>query len=147
MEHGTILKKYMEQNSPPNVYLQIDLSLDHPDNRVEYELWYGSILDLTPTAISQIGEYQKPFTRDALFTPRILTFSCESCPEMIKSKDCVSDGRYCAYLPVEHVDDRHYEHAFFHEYQEGKNVMSEELIGSTTGRDLLIEGLIERCLF
>ena len=43
---GEKLKKYIQSDSLP-VFLKVDLSLNRPDNRVEYELWYSSIFDLT----------------------------------------------------------------------------------------------------
>jgi len=36
----------MKQEGAASVYIQVDLGLVRPDNRVEYELWYASILDL-----------------------------------------------------------------------------------------------------
>ena len=33
------------------------------------------------------------------FMPRIATFSCEDCPEEIKERDCVSNGKYCPFKP------------------------------------------------
>jgi hypothetical protein len=74
----------MSKKDSKSVYIKVDLSLANPDNRVEYELWYSSILDITPQNISMLGEYQKPFGKDALFTPRIFTFACENCPEFIR---------------------------------------------------------------
>ena len=44
-----IIKKLTSNVSP--VKIKIDLSLMAPDNRVEYELWYSSILDITPSQI------------------------------------------------------------------------------------------------
>lgn len=102
------------------------MSLTAPDNRVEYELWYSSILDLSPSQMKELGQYQKPFGSSTLFTPRILTFACELCPKEIKERDCVSDGKYCPYKPRHHpgVD-----------------------YDSFTNLDLLFESLRERCLY
>ena len=44
---GTKLKNFIDNTNPPPIYLKVDMSLANPDNRVEYELWYSSILDLT----------------------------------------------------------------------------------------------------
>jgi len=41
------IKNYMNSDGAKSVYLKVDLGLNNPDNRVEYELWYGSILDLS----------------------------------------------------------------------------------------------------
>ena len=40
-----------------DILLKVDLSLANPDNRVEYELWYSSILDMSVEAVAQLGEY------------------------------------------------------------------------------------------
>lgn len=92
---GNTLRKYLSASDAKAVYLRIDLGLANPDNRVEYELWYSSILDLNVEAIKELGEYQKPFGKDALFTPRIVTFSCELCPKEVREANCISDGKYC----------------------------------------------------
>ena len=74
----------MNQTGSHSIYLKVDLGLKNPDNRVEYELWYSSILDMTKQSISQLGEYQKPFGNHTLFTPRIITFECDGCPKYIR---------------------------------------------------------------
>ena len=33
-------------SSPAGVYVKAELEIIHPDNRVEYELWYSTILDI-----------------------------------------------------------------------------------------------------
>ena len=38
-------QNHAQSNREP-IYLKINLDLTKPDNRVEYELWYSSILDL-----------------------------------------------------------------------------------------------------
>jgi hypothetical protein len=113
-EDGSIFKKYLDNKDPLPIYLKVDMSLANPDNRVEYELWYSSILDLTPDSIRQLGEYQKPFGQDALFTPRILTFNCENCPKSVREANCVSDGKYCPYRPKSHKDETDFSKSFFH---------------------------------
>jgi hypothetical protein len=65
----------------------------------------------------------------ALFTPRIATFACPSCPEDFMQKNCVSHGAYCAFTPK-----------FFDEYN------LEESGFEMTGREVLIQGLREKCL-
>ena len=42
---GSILKDTLNMTDT-HVYLKIELSIKHPDDRVEYELWYSSIFDL-----------------------------------------------------------------------------------------------------
>jgi hypothetical protein len=90
--------RFSKYNRYP-VFIKIDLSLSRPDNRVEYELWYSSILDLSKDQLVDLGKYQKPFGNHTLFTPRILTFSCPTCPQAIKEANCFSEGKYCPYQP------------------------------------------------
>jgi hypothetical protein len=82
-----------------NVYIKAELEIVHPDNRVEYELWYSSIMDLDYNRIYDIGLYQKALSYNALFTPRILTYECTYCSNDVKRKSCFSDGKYCPYFP------------------------------------------------
>lgn len=39
------------------------------------------------------------FEADALFTPRVLTYSCTNCDDEMKKDNCFSNGEYCAYQP------------------------------------------------
>jgi hypothetical protein len=71
----------------------------NPDNRVEYDLWYSSILDMSYEQLNDIGLYQETLNNHTLFTPRIFTYSCTSCKDEVKKKNCVSDGEYCLYMP------------------------------------------------
>lgn len=71
----------------------------HPDNRVEYELWYSSILDVDAETLNQIGTFQSVLSDNALFTPRVLTYACPQCSAEIRSDSCIGDGAYCAIFP------------------------------------------------
>lgn len=82
-----------------NVYVKAELEIVHPDNRVEYELWYSSILDLEYSRLYDVGLYQKALSDNALFTPRIFTYECNYCSEEIKQTSCLSNGLYCPYFP------------------------------------------------
>ena len=83
---GNIIKDVVIHNPTKNIYLKAELEIDHPDNRVEYELWYSSILDLDYMQLREIALYQFALGKDALFTPRILTYSCTECSKEIKEK-------------------------------------------------------------
>jgi len=98
-EDGLILRDYLQKKEAKPVMLKIDLSLARPDNRVEYELWYSSILDMSKDQLIDLGKYQKPFGNQTLFTPRILTFACPTCPKAIQEANCYSSGRYCPFQP------------------------------------------------
>ena len=58
-EDGLILRDYLSRKEATikPVMLKIDLSLTRPDNRVEYELWYSSILDMSKDQLVDLGEY------------------------------------------------------------------------------------------
>ena len=42
----------MKKENAKAVFLKVDLGLNNPDNRVEYELWYSSILDMSVEAVA-----------------------------------------------------------------------------------------------
>ena len=44
-------------NNGTNVYIKGELEIAHPDNRVEYELWYSSILDIDYDTLYDIALY------------------------------------------------------------------------------------------
>lgn len=79
--------------------MKIDLSIPHPDNKVEVALWYSSLLDVPDSFLAGMRAYHRIFQGKIEYTPRISTYSCEECSEEIKRRDCVSDGKYCAFLP------------------------------------------------
>jgi hypothetical protein len=43
----------------------------NPDNRVEYELWYSSIVDLEYFHIYDLKTFQQVFGENTLFEPKI----------------------------------------------------------------------------
>ena len=71
----------------------------HPDNRVEYEFWYSTILDMDFDKLVDIALFQKALNKHALFTPRIFTYQCQNCAKEIKENYCIGDGNYCPYFP------------------------------------------------
>lgn len=81
---GNIIKDTVINNPTKNVYLKAELEISHPDNRVEYELWYSSILDLDYEQLRDMALYQFALGKEALITPRILTYSCRECSEEVK---------------------------------------------------------------
>lgn len=81
------------------MFIKAELEIQHPDNRVEYELWYSSILDVEYWRLRDIGVYQKALNADALFTPRIVTYNCAACNEEVKKQNCYSNGEYCVFPP------------------------------------------------
>lgn len=74
---GNIIKDSIINTPTKSVYIKAEIEINHPDNRVEYELWYSSILDLDYGELKEIALYQQALGDNTLFTPRILTYSCK----------------------------------------------------------------------
>jgi hypothetical protein len=54
---GQYIKDTLLRDKPPSVYVSAEMLMDNPDNRVEYELWYSSILDIEYHKLMNIGIY------------------------------------------------------------------------------------------
>lgn len=143
---GKKLKEYVIAKRLP-VYIKIDLGLSRPDNRVEYELWYSSILDLSKDQLVDLGKYQKPFGNHTLFTPRILTFSCPTCPKAIKEANCFSEGKYCPYQPKFTAMEELNEGAEAANPFEDRDERIQEVARTVADHELLMESLREKCLY
>ena len=52
------IKTYIAKTNT-SVYIKADQDIFHPDNRVEYELWYSTILDVEPWLTYDISLYQR----------------------------------------------------------------------------------------
>jgi hypothetical protein len=94
-KESALLKQFLNQT----IYLKAELEMVHPDNRVEYEFWYSTILDIEYWRLYDIALYQRALNDNALFTPRIFTYSCKHCSEDVKNANCMADGEYCPYMP------------------------------------------------
>ena len=129
------------------MYLKVDLGLKNPDNRVEYELWYSSILDLNPNSIKSLGIYQKPFAKDALFTPRVTTFSCELCPKAIREANCISNGKYCPYRPKTEDEDVKDVHPLFFKEKTDDDPLIHLISRNTNDIELIMESLRASCVY
>lgn len=85
------------------MHLKATLDLSQDNNSVEVDFWYSTSLDLGIKLANEFSALAYSFSSDhnkkPLFTPRIATFACAGCPDEIKQKNCVSDGRYCAFEP------------------------------------------------
>ena len=96
--------KIKEALTKTSIYIKAECEMVHPDNRVEYELWYSTILDLNPMLLDSMNKYQNLLSSNALFTPRILSYSCDYCSDSVKEENCLVNGKYCAHLPKHDVD-------------------------------------------
>ena len=56
-KEGNIIKSFVINDPSTSVYLKAELEMTHPDNRVEYELWYSSILDLDYMKLHDLALY------------------------------------------------------------------------------------------
>jgi hypothetical protein len=99
-QEGDKIKDYIKTKKQ-NVYLKAELEMVHPDNRVEYEFWYSTILDVEYWRLYDIALYQKALNSHALFTPRILTYSCMTCSKDYRDSNCLVNGEFCPFLPKE----------------------------------------------
>jgi hypothetical protein len=126
--------------------LKIDLSLSNPDNRVEYEFWFSSILDMSVESVAQLGEYQKPFGNHTLFTPRIVTFSCPGCPPYIRETNCLSDGQYCPYRSRSHEEQVVSKDSAlsYHFLKDDKTL---DTIDKITDKEIMMENLRSKCIY
>jgi hypothetical protein len=100
------IKEQLKNSSSAGVYIKAELEIVHPDNRVEYDLWYSTVLDLQSWLVYDMSLYQRALDSSALFTPRILTYSCRSCSEDMKRSQCLADGKYCPYFPKQQLPER-----------------------------------------
>jgi hypothetical protein len=132
-EAATKLERSVRKNE--KVQLRVTTEVSNAENKVEVDFWYASSLDLGLKLSQELSALAYSFSNDhnkkPLFTPRIATFACEQCPEAIKSKNCVSNGRYCSFEP---------------RFQETFNLDKKGTSFELTGRGVLIEGLYETCL-
>ena len=110
------------------------MGLSNVDNSVEVDYWYSTSLDLGLKLANEMTALSYSFSSDhnqkPLFTPRIASYACTECPDQIKEKNCVSNGKYCAYEP---------------RFMEAFNLDQDEEF-QLTGRGVIIQALREKCL-
>ena len=71
---------FTDEEGPGAVYLRVDLGLPHPDNHVEVELWFSSLVDFPQSLLKGLWDYHQLLGNDVSFVPRIATFACGDCP-------------------------------------------------------------------
>jgi hypothetical protein len=85
------------------VHLKATMDTFNDENTVEVDYWYSTSLDLGLKLANEMTALSYSFSNDhnkkPLFTPRIASYSCIECPQEVKEKNCVSNGKYCAYEP------------------------------------------------
>ena len=78
------------------VQLVARFDLPHPDNRVEYDLWYSSSSEKSLDFIKNFGEYHLRFKEDVYFTPRFVVWGCLTWDNDMVKRNCFGSGKYCA---------------------------------------------------
>jgi hypothetical protein len=56
-KEGDLIKAEATKKDKKTIYVKAELEMVHPDNRVEYELWYSSVLDLDYMFINDMANY------------------------------------------------------------------------------------------
>jgi extracellular elastinolytic metalloproteinase len=56
-KEGDLIKEEAAKKDKKTIYVKAELEMVHPDNRVEYELWYSSVLDLDYMFINDMANY------------------------------------------------------------------------------------------
>lgn len=74
----------------------ISFTMEKPDNRVEYDIWYTSTDDRALDFIDNFREYDTALDSNVLMTPHFVTFDCSECDDSFKQTECYADGKYCA---------------------------------------------------
>ena len=121
-EGDAVLKEIQKCNLEKKiswVQLVARFDLPHPDNRVEYDLWYSSSSEKSLDFIKNFGEYHMKFKEDVYFTPRQVVWGCLTWdPEMVQ-KNWFGKGKYWA---LQYGNANH------------------------TGQEIIYENLREKCL-
>jgi hypothetical protein len=81
--------------------MTVSLQMANPDNRVEYELWYSSIVDLEYFHIYDLKTFQQVFGDKTLFEPKIRWQPCDQCSADQKKLNCVGNGAICSFSTVD----------------------------------------------
>ena len=106
MKSGEAIIKFIEDNPHPPVVLTADFRMRHPDDRVEYDIFYTSADVKMLDFFADFHEYALLLKQRAYFTPRIATYNCHSgrfnpeCTTQSIEENCFGDGRYCAIAGV-----------------------------------------------
>lgn len=77
--------------------LLVSFQMSHPDNRVEYDIWFSSTDDRALDFISDFKEFHDKLGESKLLmTPHYVTNDCKQCETTFKQRECYGDGKYCA---------------------------------------------------
>lgn len=96
---GELLKNFLKEGGAEaaKVSLTAEFQVEvREDNQVNVELWYTSSDDKSLDFIRNFREFVTPILPLIKFNPRAVTWACPHCEQDYKTKNCVSDGKYCA---------------------------------------------------
>ena len=54
---GDIIKDTLKTSKNSSIIIRSDLEIQHPDNRVEYEFWYSTVVEVEPWLLYDISLY------------------------------------------------------------------------------------------
>ena len=114
--HSEVLIKAIKKET---VVLKVDIELPSlKPGKVEVALWYGSIFDLQPQLMLDLAWQEKTLGSHVSFEPKLVTFGCPTCPDFLKRKDCISNGKYCLVPPIGHKD----QISLYYNLKQGENM-------------------------
>lgn len=113
-------EKSRDQELVEQAALLVSFEMPHPDQRVEYDIWYSSIDDRALDFITDFQKYDEKLGDLALMTPHFVSWKCTECDADFKRNECFADGKYCA-------------------------VIHDTI--KLPGREILLEDLRQRCIY
>lgn len=78
------------------VMVLADFKMKAPDNRVEYDIWYSSSIDLALDFIQDFMKLDREFGKKVLMAPRFVFWECQDCDKEYMQQNCFAGGKYCA---------------------------------------------------
>jgi len=107
-----------------SIKIMADFDMKHPDNRVEYDVFYSSAQDKALDFFYDFASTDDQLGDSVLMTPRLVYWQCTSCDQEYKDQNCICGGRYCA------VDVR--------DYSGDERAL--------IGKEIVMENLREKCI-
>lgn len=81
-----------------------------------------------------------------MFTPRIITFACPTCPKIVQEANCFSSGRYCPFQPKYLAYDDSSDGGLSDSFRD-RDERLQEVSKTVPDLTLLLESLREKCLY
>jgi hypothetical protein len=87
-------EKTKDQEMIEQAALLVTFEMPHPDQRVEYDIWYSSIDDRAIDFITEFRKYDEMLGDKVLMTPHFVSWKCTECDDQFKQSECIGDGNY-----------------------------------------------------